>query len=141
MAKANFEIPKYIMDEMEKLEKDTRVMMEDMVKAGAKTAYDNMLSRLPDGIKSSNMRNNLRVTRVYDTPTDKAINCKVGFFGYFVNKQGKVVPAPLVANVFEYGRSNSEYPKHPFMRASFNNGLIEKAMLDIEKKYLPKGVK
>lgn len=141
MANAKFEVPNYIIKDIEKMEKDTRVMMEEMVKAGAKVTYDNMLARLPDGIKSSNMRNNLRVTRVYDTPTDKAINCKVGFFGYFVNKQGRVVPAPLVANVYEYGRSSSEFPKHPFMRASFNNGLIEKAMLDIEKKYLPEGVK
>ena len=116
-------------------------MMEEMVKAGAKVTYDNMLAKLPDGIKSSNMINNLRITRAYRTPSDRAINCKVGFYGYFVNEKNKVTPAPLVANVFEYGRSNSEYPKHPFMRASFNNGLIEKAMMDIEAKYLPKGVK
>lgn len=140
MAKANFEIPSYIIKDIEKMEKDTQLMMEEMVKAGAKVTYDNMLSKLPDGIKSSNMVNNLRLTRPYRTPSDGAINCKVGFYGYFVNKEGRVTPAPLVANVYEYGRSTSEYPKHPFMRASFNNGLIERAMLDIEKKYLPKGV-
>jgi len=138
MAKTNLEIPRYMIEKMEKLEKDSRKMMEEMVKAGADVTYKNMLAKLPEGIKTSEMVNNLRVTRVYDTPTDEAINCKVAFYGYFKNKDGEIVPAPLVANIFEYGRSDSPFPKQPFMRKSFNKSTITKAMLAIEEKYLPK---
>ena len=47
------------------------------------------------------------------------------------------VPAPLVANVFEYGRSTSEFPKQPFMRKSFNKAAITKAMEAAQKKFIP----
>ena len=127
MAKANLEIPRYMIEKMERLEQDTRKMMEEMVEAGANVTYKNMLAKLPEGIKNSEMVNNLRVTRVYDTPSDEGIN-----------EDGKITPAPLVANVFEYGRSDSPFPKQPFMRSSFNNNLITKAMLAIEEKYIPK---
>lgn len=138
MAKANLEIPRYMIEKMERLEQDTRKMMEEMVEAGANVTYKNMLAKLPEGIKNSEMVNNLRVTRVYDTPSDEGINAKVAFYGYFTNEDGKITPAPLVANVFEYGRSDSPFPKEPFMRRSFNNNLITKAMLAIEEKYIPK---
>lgn len=139
MAYANLEIPKSVIDKIDKLEQNTRKMMEEMVKAGGKVTYNAMIGNLPQGIRDSGMMNNLRMTRVYDTPSDKGINCKVGFYGYFVNEDGKAVPAPLVANIYEYGRSHPSYPYHPFMRQSFNESAIMKAMLEIQKKYLPEG--
>ena len=60
-------------------------------------------------------------------------NTKVGFYGYFENDEGKKVPAPLVANVFEYGRSGLPFPKHPFLRKSFKKSEIEQAMLKVQK--------
>jgi hypothetical protein len=79
----------------------------------------------------------LCTTRPYETPSDDAINMKVGFAGYFTNEDGEKTPAPLVANVFEYGRSNSPFPKQPFMRKSFNKAAITKAMEQAQKKYIP----
>lgn len=137
MAKANLEVPDYIIKQIESVEKNSRKMMEEMVKAGAEVTYKQVVSNMPDGIKKSNMRHNLKITRVYDTKSDGAINCKVGFYGYFVDKDGKVKPAPLVANIFEYGRSSTEFPHHPFFRQSFDNGRITKAMLNIQDRYLP----
>jgi hypothetical protein len=56
--------------------------------------------------------------------------------GYFTNKDGDTTPAPLVANMFEYGSSSRKYPKQPFFRQSFNKGQIEKAMLRVQDKYI-----
>ena len=75
----------------------------------------------------------LKVSKVYKTPSDDGINTKVAFYGYFTNEDGKRVPAPLVANVFEYGRSTSPFPKHPFMRKSFKKSDIEQAMLKAQR--------
>ena len=58
---------------------------------------------------------------------------------YFINENGEKIPAPLVANVTEYGRSNSPYPKKPFLRRSFKKSEIEKAMQAVQDKYIPKG--
>ena len=81
----------------------------------------------------------LQITKTYKTPSDDGINTKVAFYGYFKNEDGKIVPAPLVANVTEYGISNSPYPKKPFLRKSFRKAQIEKAMLSVQKKYIKEG--
>jgi hypothetical protein len=76
----------------------------------------------------------LKITKTYKTPTDEGINTKVAFYGYFINSKGKEVPAPLVVNVFEYGQSGKK--KKPFIRKSFNKKDIEKAMLEVQEKYI-----
>ena len=81
-----------------------------MTKAGAKVVEKNIIANVPDGIRNSEMMKNLKITQTYKTPSDDGINTKVAFYGYFTNKEGKTVPAPLVANVFEHGRSNLPFP-------------------------------
>lgn len=137
MAKVKFEIPKELLQQMKKLEQDTPEMMKSMVDAGADTVLERMRSNAPAGMQSSPIMNCLSKTRAYETPSDDAMNVKVGFAGYFTNEDGKRTPAPLVANVFEYGRSSSQFPKQPFMRKSFNKGAITKAMEAAQKKYIP----
>jgi hypothetical protein len=122
---------------MKKLEHDTPAMMKAMVDAGADTVLERMRSGAPAGMKSSPIMNCLSKTRPYEAPSDESINVKVGFAGYFINEDGKRTPAPLVANVFEYGRSNEPFPKQPFMRKSFNKAAITKAMEEAQKKYIP----
>ena len=75
--------------------------------------------------------NNIGITRVYKTPSDGGINTKVRISGYFVNHNGVRTPAPLVANVFEYG--STKFQKKPFFRRSFRKKQIEKAMMDAQK--------
>lgn len=104
-----------------------------MTTAGARVVYANIQSNIPDAIKSSQMMRCLRLTKVYKTPTDDGINTKVAFYGYFTNHNGKRQPAPLVANVFEYGRSGRPFPKQPFLRRSFTPSTIKRAMLDVQK--------
>jgi hypothetical protein len=79
---------------------------------------------------------NIIVSRVYKTPSDDGINCQAMIVGYFTNRNGERIPAPLVANMFEYGSSNRKYPKKPFFRQSFNKAQIEKAMLRVQEKYI-----
>lgn len=118
------------------LETDTEQMISDMVTAGAAVVEANVNAKMPRGFKKVLNGNNVKVTKVYKTPSDDGINCQVMITGYFINRHKQVTPAPLVANIFEYGRSGAPYPKKPFFRASFNASQIEQAMLDAQKKYI-----
>lgn len=123
------ELPTEIMKDIESLYKNTDDIMGAMTRAGAEVVQNNIQANIPEGIRSSKMMNCLKVTKTYKTPSDDGINTKVGFYGYFENEDGRRTPAPLVANVFEYGRSTEPFPKHPFMRKSFKRQEIEAAML------------
>ena len=111
-------------------------MLEEMTEAGAKVVLENIKASVPQSWYSSNIMKCLKVTDSYRTPSDDGVNTKVAFYGYFINRNGEKIPAPLVANVTEYGRSNSPYPKKPFLRRSFKKSDIEKAMLEIQNKYI-----
>ena len=133
MARFEMQLPTEIMKDFQKIYNDSEKIFGEMTKAGAEVAYHNVLANLPQSIRKSNMMNCLKMTKTYKTPSDDGINTKVGFYGYFVNEDGKTVPAPLVANVFEYGRSGLPFPKHPFLRKSFKKGQIEQAILKAQK--------
>lgn len=128
MARFNMELPADVMKDFQFINDNAEEIFGEMVKAGAGVAESNIRANIPDGIRNSPMMNNLIVTKVYKTPSDDGINCKIMFSGYFTNSNGQRVPAPLVANVFEYGRSNAPFPKQPFLRKSFRKGQIEAAM-------------
>lgn len=130
----NLELPTEIMRDMQKIYDNCDEIFGEMTKAGAEVVNHNIIANVPQSIKDSEMMNCLKVTKVYKTPSDDGINTKVGFYGYFKNKKGKIVPAPLVANVFEYGRSSAPFPKHPFLRKSFKKKEIEEAMIKAQKK-------
>lgn len=139
MARMEVELPTELMKVFEELGDDTQKMLEEMTQEGAKTVLANVKANVPASFHSSGIMRCLKITRPYYTPSDGGRNTKVAFYGYFENEDGKRTPAPLVCNLFEYGRSNSPYPKHPFMRRSFKKGQIEAAMMKVQDKYLPKG--
>lgn len=134
MAKFEMELPTEIMKDFEKIYKDSEKIFGEMTKAGAEVVNRNIQANVSQSIRNSKMMDCLKTTRVYKTPSDDGINTKVGFYGYFVNEDKKTVPAPLVANVFEYGRSNAPFPRQPFMRKSFKKNEIEQAMLKAQKR-------
>lgn len=136
MARVTIDLPNDLIKQFESLEKNTSKMLGEMTTAGAKVAYSNIKAQVPKNWHSSNIMKCLRVTEPYKTPSDDGINTKVAFYGYFENKDGRIVAAPLVANVTEYGRSNAPYPKHPFMRKSFKKADIERAMQEVQNKYI-----
>ena len=134
MAKFELQLPDAIMKDIQKIYDNADEIFGEMTRAGAEVVNKNIEANLPQSIRDSRMMECLKITKTYKTPSDDGINTKVGFYGYFQNKDGKIVPAPLVANVFEYGRSNLPFPKQPFLRKSFKKKEIEEAMLKAQRK-------
>lgn len=136
MARFSGGLPTDLIKVFKDLDINTEKMIGEMVEAGAEVAKSNIKAKMPSELRSALSDRNIIVTKVYRTPSDDGINCQAMITGYFTNKDGKETPAPLVANLFEYGRSTSPYSKKPFFRSSFNKGQIEKAMLKVQEKYI-----
>lgn len=136
MARFESILPTDLIKQFETLEVNTEKMLGEMVETGAEVARQNIEAKMPSALRESLGSDNIIVSRVYKTPSDDGINCQAMIVGYFTNRNGERIPAPLVANVFEYGRSNSPFPKQPFFRQSFNKRQIEKAMLRVQEKYI-----
>ena len=136
MARFEVELPRDLINQFETLKRDTGKMLEEMTEAGARTVLERMKNGAPAAWKASDIMHCLQITKPYKTPSDDGTNVKVAFYGYFTDKDGRRKPAPLIGNVTEYGRKSSKYPKHPFMRKSFNKADIEAAMIKVQKKYI-----
>lgn len=134
MAKFELELPNEIIKQISEIYDNSEEIFGEMTRAGANVVNLNIEANVPESIRDSKMMNCLKITKTYKTPSDDGINTKIGFYGYFENKDGKIVPAPLVANVFEYGRSSAPFPKHPFLRKSFKRKEIEEAMLKAQSR-------
>lgn len=136
MARFNEQLPTELIKQFETLELKTEEMLGEMVKAGAEVARENIEAKMPDALFYALGSDNIILTKVYKTPSDDGINCQAMITGYFINRNGERIPAPLVANMFEYGSRSRKYPKQPFFRQSFNKGQIETAMLKVQEKYI-----
>ena len=134
MAYLRVTLPDDVIEEFRHVYDNCEEIFGRMTKAGAEVVMQNIRANAPAGVRESRMMDCLKMTRTYKTPTDDGINTKVGFYGYFINENGKRTPAPLVANVFEYGNSTNNFPKQPFMRKSFRREQIEKVMMDEQRK-------
>ena len=132
MASFALELPTEIMKDIQTIYDNSEEIFGEMTKAGAEVVFNTVKSNVPASFRNSSIMNCLKITRVYRTPTDGGINTKVGFYGYFINEDGKKTPAPLVANVFEYG--STKFTKQPFFRRSFSKASIEKAMREAQKR-------
>lgn len=139
MARFDAEMPAELLKLFDELGADAHKMLGEMTQAGAEVVLANVRANVPASFRGSDIMNCLKITRVYRTPSDDGVNSKVAFYGRFTNKAGEVVPAELVCNVMEYGRSTSPFKKHPFMRKSFRKSEIEAAMQKVQDKYIPKG--
>lgn len=140
MATFEEQLPTELMEQFEHLDKSTETMLKEMTREGAKKVLANVKANVPPSFRKSGIMRCLKLTRSYKTPSDDGVATKVAFYGYFENEDGTKTPAPLVCNLFEYGRSKgSSYPRHPFMRRSFVSSEIEAAMKKVQDKYLPKG--
>ena len=137
MARFQAQIPKEVIEDIGYLSKNFKTIFGGMTHEGAEVVYQNVVSNVPSGIRNSDMMNNLKISKVYETPSDDGINSKVLFAGYFTNKNGVKTPAPLVANIFEYG--STKFTKQPFFRKSFKKAQIQRAMLKAQTE-LSKGI-
>lgn len=137
------ELPNDIIKDFENLYKDSEKIFGEMTKAGAEAVEKNVIANLPPELKNSNFRKCVDITKTYKTPSDDGINTKVIISGYYDSKShGRMIPAPMIANFYEYGTSNrytasgayrGVMTKKPFFRKSFKKAQIEKVMLDKQK--------
>lgn len=134
MAKLVIDIDDSVLKDISYIDKQFDHIFGGMTKAGAEVVYKNVISALPESLRSSGFSSHVKLSKVYKTPSDDGINTKVMITGYFINKDGRKTPAPLVANMFEYGSSKKKYPKQPFFRKSFKKSQIMKAMEEEQKK-------
>lgn len=134
MAKLTADIDESVLKDISYIDKQFDHIFGGMTKAGAEVVYKNVISALPEPLRSSGFSGHVKLSKVYKTPSDDGINTKVMITGYFINKDGRKTPAPLVANMFEYGSSKKKYPKQPFFRKSFKKSQIMKAMEEEQKK-------
>lgn len=142
MARFQAMLPTELIKQFEEVYDNTFSMMGEMTKAGATVAYKNIQSNMSRSFKSvKSLNKGLTMTRVYRTPSDDGVNCKVGFYGYDTSKKTKKypngIPIPLIALAREYGTSSGE-SKKPFFRKSFKKAEIEHQMEKVQEKYLPK---
>jgi len=140
VAKFKAELPNDLIKVFEDLETDAPIMMGEMCKAGATVVYNKVVS----GIKSAFARTEtllkgLKVTKVYQTPSDDGVNVHIGFYGYDAESASKAYPKgkpiPLIAMAREYGTSSGE-KKKPFFRKAFNKNEIEQAMMEVQNRYI-----
>lgn len=133
MAKVIVDIDDSVLKDISYIDKQFDHIFGGMTKAGAEVVYKNVIANLPESLKSSGFSSHVKLSKVYKTPSDDGINTKVMITGYFINKDGRKTPAPLVANMFEYGSDKRKYPKQPFFRKSFKKSQIKKAMEEAQK--------
>nr|DAE53604.1 MAG TPA: hypothetical protein [Caudoviricetes sp.] len=133
MAKIIGDIDDSVLKDISYIDKQFDHIFGGMTKAGAEVVYKNVISALPEPLRSSGFSSHVKLSKVYKTPSDDGINTKVMITGYFINKDGRKTPAPLVANMFEYGSDKRNYPKQPFFRKSFKKSQIKKAMEAAQK--------
>ena len=139
MAKFNAELPNDLIKVFDELETDAPEMMGEMCKAGAEVVYNKVVSGIKSVFsKTESLLKGLKVTKVYQTPSDDGINVHIGFYGYDgepTKQYPKGTPIPLKAMAREYGTSSGE-KKKPFFRKSFSKKDIEQAMLEVQSRYI-----
>ena len=140
MAKFLLELPDDEIKQFQTLGVNTDKMIEEMTQAGAKVVMENVKAKMPRKLFEALGEDNIILSRTYKTPSDGAYNTQVMITGYFTNRHGVKTPAPLVANMFEFGSSKKEhYPRQRFFRISFKKKPIEDAMQKVQDKYIKGG--
>ena len=154
MAKFVEALPKDLMSDFERIAVNTEKIFGKMTREGAKVAMNNVKATAPRQV----IRNGVKLSKTYKTPTDDGINTKVIFKGY-VNEGAaftrrariggvqytthKGVPVDFIAMLFEYGSSErytnkgayrGYYGKKPYFRRAFDKSAITAAMLKVQKK-------
>lgn len=139
MAKFKAELPNDLIKVFDELETNSSTMMGEMCKAGATVVYDKVVSGIGKAFaRTETLLKGLKVTKVYQTPSDDGINVHVGFYGYDgepTKQYPKGTPIPLKAMAREYGTSSGE-KKKPFFRKSFAKKDIEQAMMEVQNRYI-----
>ena len=153
MAKFEMELPTDVMSDIRKIETNADAIFGKMTKAAADAVCANIKANAP----TAELRNAIRVTRTYKTPSDDGINNKVVVVGYqkgsnaftrrgratnttkYTSYKGK--PMEFIAKVLEYGTSprftdkgayRGYVGKKPFFRKGFKAEQITEIMKRVQ---------
>lgn len=145
MARFELIIPDDVIKDIEKISKNADEIFGGMTKAAA----DMVASSARGACPNSKLASHIKVTKTYKTPSDHGINNKVYISGYIpfsgnrksFSRSGrsgmytttKGIPAPFLANMYEYGRSDGTFPRKPFFWTAFKTGMIEAVMKKKQK--------
>lgn len=141
MARFKAELPNDLIKVFDELETNSTIMMGEMCQAGAEVVYKKVVANLSKAFsRTDKLLKGLKITKVYETPSDDGINVHVGFYGYDqesepTKRHPKGTPIPLIAMAREYGTSSGE-KKVPFFRKSFSKKEIEQEMLEVQNRYI-----
>lgn len=148
MAKFVLQLPDEIMKDVQFVGNNTEKIFGAMTKAGAEVVAGKVRATAP--VKG--MAEHVKISVQYKTPSDDGINTKVYFSGYLpfsgnrtsFSRRGKAggivystskgIPVAFLANIFEYGRSTSPFPKRPFFRKAFSGSGVRNAMINAQVK-------
>lgn len=84
MAKFEVMLPTDITKDFMKVYDYADSLFGQMTEAGAKVVYMNVINNMRSAFKNpAKLIPYLKITRVYRTIYDDALNCKVGFYGYY----------------------------------------------------------
>lgn len=131
MARFKMELPTEIVQDVSKIEGQMDTIFKTMCERAANATLARVKGSMPPSLRNSRIVNNFKKTVPYKTPSDDGYACKVGCWGYFINSRGKRTPAPLIANLFEYG--STTIGKAPFFRKSFQPNMIKNIMLATQR--------
>lgn len=137
MASFKNELPNDLIKAFSELEDNIENIFGEMTTAGAKVVYNKVLSNMKKSFKTTrSLEKGLKITKVYKTPSDDAINTFIGFYGYDEESKSKKYPKgkpiPLKAMAREFGTPTEA--KKPFFRKSFNKKEIKQAMLNVQNR-------
>lgn len=147
MAKMEATLPTELIKQLETFENDgAGFMMDEMLENAADFVVENVEKNAKKVFKNPDtILRGLKKTKVYKTPTDDAVNIKVGIYGYKPDsstaKFPKGIPLPLIANAKEYGskvRDENHEGKKPFFRPAFKKAKIQDILERTQDKYLAK---
>lgn len=149
MATMTVQLPDDVINQFKEVSDNADEIFGGMTRAGAELVWHNVKIQCPN----KELASKFKLSKTYKTPSDGGINTKVYCAGYipfsdpnrkFFSRRGRAgsavyhtpkgVPSAFLANMYEYGRSTSYFPKHPFFRNAFKNNQIEQEMLKAQKK-------
>lgn len=90
MARFDMILPDDVVNQMRFIYGHTEDIFGAMTKAGAEVVYKNVIHNMENSFSdASKLTPYLRITKTYRTPSDKGINNKVSFYGYYKKGERK----------------------------------------------------
>ena len=118
MAKFTANIDDSVLKDIQYIDKDFERIFGGMTQEAAKVVMNNVKNSMPSALKKSLSSENVKISKIYKTPTDDGINTKVMITGYFINEDGR----KTILSAWQ--KRKQETIRHPFLEETVPVGLI-----------------